>query len=250
MATKTSARHPFAAVEHRVIDSEAYASLSYSARSLLILLARQLTRSNNGHLMATSAYLQRYGFSDRTITRGIQELIAVGLVCRTRCGGFHQGASQYAVTWLPVTQREGLFLEGFRLCAWRDWTPPKNKNTPANLRSISRKNGGLPPLAAAKFTAVPAAKFTDTELMPCRGPDSAQSNHRKSPLSVWRKFRLTGKRVEVLMTLPHRAKRHEKTDDAFTRATDDAPADTWDAEIGEFRKPVVRQSATRLWGHS
>ena len=43
-ATKTTTKHPFAAIEHRVIDSPAYADLTFSARSLLQLFARQLSR--------------------------------------------------------------------------------------------------------------------------------------------------------------------------------------------------------------
>ena len=64
---KTTTKHPYAAIEHRVIDSEAYADLSFSARSLLIQLTRQLTKpNNNGRLQAAHSYLTRYGFSDNT----------------------------------------------------------------------------------------------------------------------------------------------------------------------------------------
>ena len=50
---KVSTKHPYAAIEHRVIDSPAYADLTFSARSLLVLIARQLSRDNNGRLHAT-----------------------------------------------------------------------------------------------------------------------------------------------------------------------------------------------------
>ena len=53
MAAKTSTRHPYAAIDHRVIDSPAFADLTFSAQALLVLLARQLTRTNNGHLQAS-----------------------------------------------------------------------------------------------------------------------------------------------------------------------------------------------------
>jgi hypothetical protein len=176
MPVKPSTKHPYAAIEHRVIDSPAYIALTYSAQSLLTLLVRQLNGKNNGRLQATEAYLTPRGFSDRTITRGIAELIAAGLIYRTRCGGFHQGPSLFAVTWLPIgTQREGLFLNGFKPCAWRDWQPGENKGTPANLRLASRKSGGLTGPTADKFTAVPSAKFTDIELLPHREGSSAPS---------------------------------------------------------------------------
>lgn len=127
---RTSTKHPYAAIEHRVIDSPAYADLTYAARSILVLITRQLTADNNGRLQATESYLSRFGVgSAHTITRAVKELIAHGLIYRTRSGGYHNGAAWYAVTWLPIKQREGLFLDGFLPCAWRNWESPK-KNTP------------------------------------------------------------------------------------------------------------------------
>jgi len=130
MPARTSTKHPYAAIEHRVIDSPAYADLTFSARSLLVLLTRQLTKNNNGHLQATLTYMHRFGFSNRTLARAIKELIVHGMVYRSRMGGYQKGASQFAVTWLSITNREGLFLEGFKPCAWRDWEPAKNKIPP------------------------------------------------------------------------------------------------------------------------
>lgn len=167
---KRATAHPYAAIEHRVIDCPAYADLTFSARSLLQLLARQLTKpNNNGHLQATHSYMARFGFSDRTLTRATKELINHGFVYRTRCGGYQQGASQYAVTWLSIEKRSGLFLDGFLPCAWRHWEPSKNKTPPAKLRHSNRKNDDRTLLAQAKFTANRGDKFTDNELMPCSG---------------------------------------------------------------------------------
>jgi len=168
MTTKTTTMHPYAAIEHRVLDSPAYAALTFSARSLLTMLTRQLTKSNNGRLQATYKHLQRYGFdSDNTISRGIKDLIAAGLIYRTRCGGFHQGPSLYAVTWLPIgSQRDGLFLAGFKACAWRDWQPDENKTPPPKLRTVSRKNEERTIAAAAKNAVVPTPKTADYEFVP------------------------------------------------------------------------------------
>ena len=167
---KTSTAHPYAALEHRVIDSPAYAGLTFSARALLTLLTRQLTKDNNGHLQATFKYLKAYGFdSERTIGRGIKELIAHGFVYRTRLGGYQQGASQYAVTWLPITRREDVFLNGFVSCAWRDWNPIDKKTPPAKIPSITGKNVllSLPP--QDKNAAIRQDKNADIEYIPCRG---------------------------------------------------------------------------------
>jgi hypothetical protein len=162
--------HPYAAIEHRVIDSEAYADLTFSARALLVLFARQLTKDNNGHLHATYRYLKERGFdSEHTVSRAIGDLIAHGMIYRTRSGGFHQGAAQYAVTWLPITNKVGLFLHGFKSCAWRDWKPENKKTRPPKMQLASCKNGIWTPPTTAQNAASPPPKSADNELMPCSG---------------------------------------------------------------------------------
>lgn len=163
-----STKHPYAAIEHRVIDSDAFADLTFAARALLLQMARQLTKSNNGHLQATHKYLKRFGFAENTITRCVAELIAHGFIYRSRSGGFHQGAAKYAVTWLSITNKEGIFLQGFKPFAWRDWVPDE-KTPPPNLRTCSRKNGERTPAATPKFEASPTPIFEDIEYMPYRG---------------------------------------------------------------------------------
>jgi len=170
---KTLTKHPYAAIEHRVIDSPAYASLTFSARSLLVLIARQLSKDNNGHLQATHSYMQRFGFSsEHTLSRAIKELIAHGMIYRTRSGGYQQGAGMYAVTWLPISRKEGLFLQGFKPCAWRDWVPDK-KTPPAKRQETHCKNGKRTPSATAKSAASRPCKSADIELMPCSSAETS-----------------------------------------------------------------------------
>ena len=105
-------KHPYAAIEHRVIDSAAYADLNHSARSVLTLVTRQLTKDNNGHLQATAAYMQRFGIAENTLGRALKELIGHGMIYRT-CGNKRNPSSndwkripaKYAVTWLPGNVR-------------------------------------------------------------------------------------------------------------------------------------------------
>lgn len=130
---KSSTKHPYAAIEHRVIDSAAYADLSFSARSLLQLIVRQLTKDNNGHLQAAFAWCSRYGFgSEHTLRTAIADLISHGFIYRTRSHGANGAWAQYAVTWLPIKQKDGLFLAGFNSCAWREWVPAE-KSTPQKM---------------------------------------------------------------------------------------------------------------------
>ena len=178
---KHSTKHPYAAIEHRVIDSPAFAELTYSARAVLTLLTRQLTKDNNGHLQATFSYLRRFGIvSERTIARAIDVLISHGIIYRTRVGGYQQGASQYAVTWLPIKIKDGLFLDGFKLYAWRDWEPAEKKSPPAKKPDTHGKNGMWTTSAPAKNTADTPRKNADIELMPCRGAFSIPAGARYS----------------------------------------------------------------------
>lgn len=82
--------HRFAAVEHRVIDSPAFADLKPTAKVLLLLLARQLTKedANNGHLQASFKWCSQYGIgSEHTLRGAIADLISHGLIYRTRSHG-------------------------------------------------------------------------------------------------------------------------------------------------------------------
>jgi hypothetical protein len=195
MKPKTPTKHPYAATEHRVIDSPAYADLSFSARSLLVLITRQLTKDNNGNLQATFSYMSRFGFdSEHTLSRGIKELIAHGMIYRSRSGGYQQGAAKYAVTWLTILNRTGLFMDGFKPCAWRDWQPAEKKSPPSKMQDTDCKNGIRTPPATAKNAASHPPKRADIELMPCRGVFSGVTAqvklnrrgrvHRTSPLTI------------------------------------------------------------------
>ena len=51
----------FVALPWTVLDCPAYAALSYPAKSLLIEVARQFVRDNNGRMLLSTAYLKRVG---------------------------------------------------------------------------------------------------------------------------------------------------------------------------------------------
>jgi len=82
---KTTTKHPYAAIEHRVIDSPAFADLRPSSVLLLLLMTRQLTKENNGHLHAAFKWCSKYGIgSEHTLRDAIAQLIAHSLIYR-RC---------------------------------------------------------------------------------------------------------------------------------------------------------------------
>ena len=167
-ANKTTTKHPYAAVEHRVLDSPAFADLKPSAQTLLLLFARQLTRDNNGHLQASFAWCSRYGIgSEHTLRSAIGDLISHGFIYRTRSHGANGAWARYAVTWLPIKNREGLFLSSFLSCAWREWKPPEKKTTRQKLPEQSGKKCSFTPEHPAETAGFPPAKTAAYELMPC-----------------------------------------------------------------------------------
>lgn len=164
--SKAAIKHPYAAIEWRVIDSPAYADLTFSARSLLVLIARQLSKDNNGHLQATFTYMERFGFSVNTLSRATRELITHGFVYRSKSGGFHQGAAKFAVTWLSVKNTHGIFMAGFKPCAWRDWQAPEKKSRPPKVMTHSIKNGEQTHHTTTKSEAKPPPKSEHIEFVP------------------------------------------------------------------------------------
>lgn len=143
------------------------------------MLTRQLTKDNNGHLQATEKYLSPYGFgSERTIGRAIRELIAHGFVYRTKSGGFQQGPAKYAVTWLSITRREGIFPQGFKAEAWRNWTSDREKKSgEPEVQPSSGIFGRLTTPAAAKSAAMSPVKTADIELVPVDDRCTALADH-------------------------------------------------------------------------
>lgn len=190
---KTSTKHPYAAIEHRVIDSPAFANLKPTAQLLLVLLARQLTKDNNGHLQASFKWCNRFGIgSEHTLRTAIAELIAHGFIYRTRSHGANGAWARYAVTWLPIKQRDGLFLTNFVSCAWRDWVPTKKKSTRQKMQEQSGRKCSFTTEIPAKTAGSPTAKTAAYELIPCRavetplyraviGKHHRKLNHENSP---------------------------------------------------------------------
>lgn len=165
---KASTKHPYAAIEHRVIDSPAYADLKPTAKVLLLLLARQLTKSNNGHLQATFEWCKRYGIgSEHTLRDAIAELIAHGLIYRTKSHGANRVWANYAVTWLPIPEKGGLFLDGWKQLAWRDWLPSEKKAHGRKCRTTPAESAVSAPTFRQKVQEVRGQKLQGMNLMPC-----------------------------------------------------------------------------------
>lgn len=98
----------FVALPWAVLDCAAYADLSHPAKALLVDIARQYVRDNNGRLLASAAHLAKRGWrSVDVITRAKRELIDAGFVHETVKGHRPNKASWYAVTWYLLDPHPG-----------------------------------------------------------------------------------------------------------------------------------------------
>lgn len=98
----------FVALPWSVLDCPAYAALSYPAKALLLEIARQYVRDNNGRLLASAAHLAKRGWrSQDVITRAKRELIEAGFIHETVKGHRPNKASWYAVTWYLLDPHQG-----------------------------------------------------------------------------------------------------------------------------------------------
>lgn len=136
-APKLSSKHPIAAIEKRVIDSEAFAALPPSAVVVLLLLAKNLDKGKNGHVFLSQEDAERHGIEKKTLYKQLKALSASGFIFPTTRGG-HGKCARYALTWLPLTKdTKGLHLEGFDPCAYLDheteliaWKKRRGKMSP------------------------------------------------------------------------------------------------------------------------
>ncbi len=106
----------FIALPWSVLDCPAYARLSHPARSLLLELARQYGRDNNGRLLASAAHLSKRGWNSAdVITRAKRELLEAGFIFETVKGHRPNKASWYAVTWRTLDRLPGYDPEALQL---------------------------------------------------------------------------------------------------------------------------------------
>lgn len=111
LAKPRKTAEPFVMLPAEVIKSDAYASLGYSARAILIELVSFYYGKNNGQLWIAPEMLKERGFSKNTAIRSYKELLIYGFIFQTKKGGSVKGGcSWYALTWLPLNKSEGMNL--------------------------------------------------------------------------------------------------------------------------------------------
>ncbi len=143
----------FVALPWTVLDCPAYARLSHPARALLMEIARQFVKDNNGRLLASGAYLRKRGWkSADVVTRAKRELIAAGFIFETVMGHRPNRASWYAVTWRALDKLPGYdagATESFRRGAYAAGVPLQPQRAREELyekwRQPAVKNASLTP---------------------------------------------------------------------------------------------------------
>jgi hypothetical protein len=140
---------PFVALPWSVLDSPAYIGLSHPAKALLMEIARQYARENNGRLLASRAHLAGRGWkSHDTITRALRELIAAKLIHQTVMGCRPNKASWYALTWRTLDRIPGYdpgAAESFQRSAYAK-QPLKNASLSPSRGPDTHKIGPSPGL--------------------------------------------------------------------------------------------------------
>lgn len=111
----------FVALPYVVLDSPSYLGLSFSARALLVDVARQYGGGNNGKLVICDRVLKTRGWkSTTTIHKAKAELVDGGFLCQTRQGYKPNKSSWFAVTWqcFDWTSEMDIERKGFRRGAY------------------------------------------------------------------------------------------------------------------------------------
>lgn len=126
----------FVALPWAVLDCPAYQALSMHARALLLEMARQYVRDNNGRLLASRAYMGARGWkSADMLTKAKRELLEGGFLFETVRGHRPHKASWYALTWQTLDSHPGFdpgAAAAFKRSAYLSGTPlpmPKPKPT-------------------------------------------------------------------------------------------------------------------------
>jgi hypothetical protein len=144
----------FVALPWSVLDCPAYAALSANAKALLLEVARQHCRDNNGRLLLSRAYMTTRGWkSVDMIAKGKQELLAAGFIHETVKGQRPNKASWYAVTWQSLDKIQG-FDQGSALLFQRS----------AYLKKAPVKNAPLIPSHGTERPAIAPPHGTETPL--------------------------------------------------------------------------------------
>jgi hypothetical protein len=106
---------PHCRIRADVTSSNAWRVLNYSSKALYLDLRAKLRIGTNGNVSAAMSDLKHKGWSSSaTLAKALYELLAVGLIVKTRSGGVERGSnvcSLYAFTDLHINPNPKLSIE-------------------------------------------------------------------------------------------------------------------------------------------
>ena len=106
---------PHCRVRADVTSSNAWRVLSYSSKALYLDLRAKLRNGSNGNVSAAMSDMKHTGWSSSaTLAKALYELLAVGLIIKTRSGGVECGSkvcSLYGFTDLDINPIPKLNIE-------------------------------------------------------------------------------------------------------------------------------------------
>jgi len=152
----------FVALPWAVLDCPAYARLSMHARALLLEVARQFHRDDNGRMLLSRAFMETRGWkSADMLTKAKRELLEGGFIFETVKGHRPNKASWYAVTWRVLDKLPGYdagTVESFVRGAYADGASLKAQPTrdeiyrkrkhPKQVATNPTKSQEIPPASA------------------------------------------------------------------------------------------------------
>jgi len=164
----------YIALPWSVVDSQAYQNLSYTGKALLIELARQYVRNNNGRLLLSQRYLVTRGWkSGDVILRAKRELLDAKLIYQTVQGHRPNKASWFALTWYTLDRLPGYdddVVDGFRRGMYANAPLPKPKPAREALFEKWRDAGrGSPTKSIARKILTPAHGVERASIAPADG---------------------------------------------------------------------------------
>jgi hypothetical protein len=139
-----STRRRYLRIEDAVYQSEAFRTLPSGALKLWIDMRTQLNGYNNGDINATMSTLATRGWtSPETLYRALNELLARGLIDRTRLGkpGPGRVCSLFRFTDLPTPKNEAKFVDGKPATSeFSRWSEQKIRATETEATPLRKSN--------------------------------------------------------------------------------------------------------------
>lgn len=97
----------FTGIPHHIMDSENYALLDGWGVKLMLDLAKQYNRYNNGDLSLAWSQMRERGWRSKgTLEAAKNRLLELGFIEQTR-QGWRKKCSLFALTWEPIDECKG-----------------------------------------------------------------------------------------------------------------------------------------------